>query len=488
MFAVYWDGELSCISVRGIVKAPKEQALLIAILCFLPSIGFSQNAPKSQTLLEQLNSSLKELADHVSPAVVSIITWSSVTEDNQDPPSEPGAGSPLKQRVVGTGVIVEPDGFIVTNAHVVDGARRVQVTLNPVRGAETPTRQYVDMPGQKLEARVVGVDQETDLALLKIESTGLPTLPFGNYENLRQGQMVVAFGNPFGIRNVATIGIVSSVAVQLDPDSTVVYIETDAALNPGDSGGALVDTDGHLVGINAAAVKGERVGLAIPSDTVKFICEQLQRFGRVVRGDIGMEVQTITPALAAGLRLARTSGVIVSDVRSGLPAGVAGIQPQDIVISADGHPVQSALQFTTLMYQRKPGEGVTLRLLRGSRSFDANLVVAEQLGDIDAPALVIAAESRVIQSLEIMGANVDSRVADVIPGIRQDSGVLVIGADHLGSETSLKVGDIIHAINGKSVRGLTEIRQILASLPAGAPLVLRIERQKRFLYLTSEVQ
>lgn len=450
------------------------------------STAWSQTSQSSKTFLDQLNSSLKELADRVSPAVVSITRWSQGREDDQDPPGEGGTKGVVKARVDGAGVIVDANGYIVTNAHVVNGANRVQVTLNPARAADMPVRQYVDLPARTFDAEIVGIHQETDLAVLKIKATGLPALQFGNYEDLRQGQMVIAFGNPFGIRNAATIGIVSSVAVQVNPQSGTLYIQTDAALNPGDSGGALVDTAGRLVGLNTATLNADRVGLAIPSDTVKFVYEQLRQFGQVVTTDIGLEVQTVTPALADGLGLARRNGVIVSDVRDGLPADKAGIKPQDIIVSSDGHAVQSALQFTTLINQKKPGDRVSLQLLRGNQLISTAVPVVEKTAEPDPLTGAIAADTRLVKSLDIVAADIDSNVAEALPGIRQRSGVLVLGSEH-PSEKSLIVGDIIHAVNGARVRSVTEIHQILSKLPAGSALVFQIERQKRFLYLTSEV-
>lgn len=459
-------------------------AIAVALSFLLPTI-WAQVQPQSQTFLEQLNSSLKNLADQVSPAVVSITTWGYAAEDDQDP-RDPTTRGKLGQRVDGAGVILDGGGYIITNAHVIAGARRVQVTLHPARAPEMPLRQYIDMHGRTVDATIVGVDPATDLALLKIDISGVPTLQFANYESLHQGQMVIAFGDPFGIRNAATIGIVSSVAVQINPDNPVLYIETDAALNPGDSGGALVDTTGRLVGINSAALNGQKVGLAIPSDTVKFVYDQLRRFGRVVPTDIGMDVQSLTPELATGLRLARPGGVIVSDVRQGFSADRAGIQPQDVVLSVDGRLVDSAMQFTYLIHQRKPGDVLALRLLRGNASFDAKVAVIERAPEPDPLTGAISADTSLVNKLDIVAANVDNNVAEALPGIRQRSGVLVIAAEQQ-SDASLRIGDIIHAVNGAAVRSVTEVLGILAKLPKGAPLVLRVEREKRFLYLTPEI-
>jgi len=446
-------------------------------------------AAVTQSPLDQLNNSLKELADKVSQAVVVIKVWG-YGMDNEDDDNQENARNVVKQLVAGAGVILDSDGYIITNAHVINGAKHVQVTVLPPRTSGMPVRTYMEVQGRTFDATIVGVHQETDLAVLKIKASGLPTLPLFNYEDLRQGQMVIAFGNPLGIRNAATIGIVSAVARQVDSESSVVYIQTDAALNPGNSGGALVDTAGRLVGINAAMLNGERVGLAVPSDTVKFVYDQIRKSGRVHQGEIGLGVQTVTPIMAAGLKLSRESGVIVSDVRPGLPAEKAGIQCEDLILATDGQAVESALQFVTLMYRRRPGDRLSLRLLRGKDTITVDLSVVEREMDTDPLNQVVDVDKNQISTLDVVAVNIDNDVAATIPGIRERSGVLVTGkySKREGTETSLKIGDVIHAVNGAPVGSVADIRAALNKLASGSPVVMRVERQKRFLYLVSEVE
>jgi serine protease Do len=462
--------------------------MVLVIATFLQTFAAAETA-NSATLLEQLNNSLKQLADRVSPAVVEIKVSSYGTNDDGEQDSDNG-GDVVRQHLTGAGVILSKDGYIITNAHLINGATRVQVILNLPRTPNMPIRTYMGEAGGTFEAKIVGVDQDSDLAVLKIDTDKLLTLKFANYETLRQGQMVVAFGSPLGMMNVATIGIVSSVARQIDPDSNVVYVQTDAAVNPGNSGGALVDIDGDLVGINTAILNGQRLGLAIPSDTVQFVYEQIRQNGRVQRGEIGLGVQTITPKMATGLTLSRDSGVIVSDVRPGLPSDKAGIHPQDIVASVDNQTVVSVAQFVTLISQKKPGDGVSLRLLRGSGVVTLKIPVIAKSEDPDPLQEAFDAERHLLKILNIVAVDLDNRVAESIPGIRQRSGILVTGrcANREGIETSLKVGDVIHAINGKSVSSVAEIRGVLAKVPFGSAVVLRVEREKRFLYLVSEAE
>jgi serine protease Do len=464
--------------------------LLAFSLAFSLQPMHGQAAAKEKGFLDQLNSSLKDLAERVSPAVVEVKAWGYGVDDDSEDNDDDNARNIVKQHLAGAGVILDPNGYIVTNAHLIEGAKHVQVVVNPTRTAEMQVRAYLEAPGRTFDAEIVGVHQETDLAVLKIQASSLPTLQFANYEDLRQGQMVIAFGSPLGFRNTATMGIVSSVARQIDADSSVVYIQTDAAINPGNSGGALIDTSGNLVGINTAMLKAERAGLAIPSDTVKFVYEQIRNTGSVIQGEIGLGVQTITPLMAAGLKLARGAGVIVSDVRPGFPAEEAGVQPQDIITAADGDALQSALQFLTLVHRRKPGDHLSLRLLRGANVISVNVAVVQKAFDSDPLNPAVDVDRNLISTLNIVGLDVNNSVAATVPGIRVRSGVLVTGkcSKRDGTPTSLKVGDLIHAINGMTVRSVAEVRAILAKLSTGSPVVLRVERQKQFLYVVSEVE
>lgn len=460
----------------------------VLVLSLQPLRG--QTMSQQGSFLDQLNSSLKDLAERVSPAVVEVKVLGYGVDDDSEDNEDDGSRNIVKQHVAGAGVILDPNGYIVTNEHLIEGAKRVQVILNPTRTPEMPVRTYLEAQGRSFDADIVGIHQETDLAVLKIHARGLPTLQFANYENLRQGQMVIAFGSPLGFRNTATIGIVSSIARQIDPDSSIVFIQTDAAINPGNSGGALVDTAGNLVGINTAMLKAERSGLAIPSDTVKFVYDQIRKSGHVIEGDIGLSVQTITPTMAAGLKLSREAGVMVADVRPGFPAERVGIQSEDIITSADDQAVQSALQFLTLIYRRKPGDRLALRLLRGNHPFHVDVTLAEKTLDSDPLGQAVDVDRNLISTLNVVGLDVDNNVAATVPGIRMRSGVLVTGkcSKRDGTQTGLKVGDLIHAVNGSTVRSVAELRGVLAKLSSGSPVVLRVERQKQFVYLVSEVE
>src|SRR5258707_960252 len=314
------------------------------IVLLLLALAAPAQAAGSQTLnpLRQYSDSIAALVKRVSPTVVQVlVTGYGPVDTGHGNAAELTFG---RQRSLGSGVIVDPSGYIITNAHVVAGAKRIEVVL-PGTADVPPLRSVIDGRGRALEARVVGVAHEVDLALLQIDATGLPALPMADYDALRQGDLVFAFGSPEGLRNSVTMGVVSAVARQPDADHPMVYIQTDAPINHGNSGGPLVNANGELVGINTFIMSESGgsvgVGFAIPSTIVSVASEQLRRYGHLHQGEIGANLQTITPDLARGLSLAQEWGVIVSDVRRGGPADLAGLSVKDVLVSIDGKPIDS---------------------------------------------------------------------------------------------------------------------------------------------------
>ena len=272
----------------------KKITLFFLISIFSISIVFADTND-----LARLSHSFEALSQRVSPSVVQVF----VTGYGTDESGLSSAESLLtRQRSSGSGVIIDPDGYIVTNAHVVQGALRVQVLL---RATETgaPGKSILKSRGKVLPAAILGLDSETDIALLRIEGTKLPYMELGDSDLVNPGELVLAFGSPFGLDNSVTMGIVSAVARQLRSEDPMIYIQTDAPINPGNSGGPLVDAEGRLMGINTVIYTqsggNEGVGFAAPSNIVKNVVQQIRKTGRVRRGEIGADVQTITPALAA---------------------------------------------------------------------------------------------------------------------------------------------------------------------------------------------
>jgi serine protease Do len=477
--------------VRGSVRSFILRCVCAACLMAI-STGLAAQVPASKAdLLHQLSGSYETLVKKVSPSVVQVLVT------GYAPLDESGHGTAGlvigRQRSIGSGAIIDADGYIMTNAHVVGNGGRIQVVLPPAGGtAAVPA--VLSARGRVMEARVVGLAREIDLALLKVEASGLPALPISQYRNLRQGEMVFAFGSPEGLRNTVTMGVVGSVARQLDPDSPLVYIQTDAPINPGNSGGPLVNVDGELVGINTFILTqsggSEGLGFAIPSGLVAFAYPQLRKYGHVHRGQIGVSVQTITPALAAGLRLSRDWGVIVSDVLPGGPADKAGLKIQDIVLSVDGRPIDSLPMFGFTLFTRPPGETAAIEVLRGAQTLSLEVPVVEQPHKVDELTDLVDPEKNLVQQLGILGLQIDARIAQMLPDLREPSGVIVVAraADSGWAENSLTTGDVIHALNGSLVTSLEGLRSALRDLKPDSPVVLQIERDERLTYLTLQME
>ena len=255
-------------------------------------------------MLSELNESLQQLARKASPAVVQIVVSGFGPGEAGD---RANAANIVRQHAIGAGVLVDPSGYIMTNAHVVEGARRIRVTLS--RPATTGAEAFAADRTQVVDAQLVGSDRQLDLALLRIEGTNLPALRFNLDRPPQPGELVFAIGSPVGLSNSVTMGVISSAWRQPDPDNPMVYLQTDAPINPGNSGGPLVDVTGAVVGLNTFVVNGgagaEGLGFAIPARIVDFVYQSLRRHGRVDHVEIGVAAQTITPAMARGLALAQ---------------------------------------------------------------------------------------------------------------------------------------------------------------------------------------
>ncbi|HLO63729.1 MAG TPA: trypsin-like peptidase domain-containing protein, partial [Azonexus sp.] len=263
-------------------------------------------------------------------------------------------GQPQRNSGLGSGVIVSPNGYILTNYHVIESADDIQVSLND-------TKTY--------KAKVIGSDPESDLAILQIKADKLPAITFGQTDNLRVGDVVLAIGNPFGVGQTVTMGIVSALGrSHLGINTFENFIQTDAAINPGNSGGALVDSEGHLVGINTAIYSRSGgslgIGFAIPVSSARSIMEQIIRTGSVTRGWVGVEAQEITPELAESFGLPGTEGSLIAGVVRGSPADTAGIRPGDVLLSVNGKPVKDPQVMLDLIAALAPNEQATFRLRR----------------------------------------------------------------------------------------------------------------------------
>ena len=444
--------------------------------------------PQTTSPLRQLSSLIQEVTARVDPAVVQVLTRGLAPAEGGSP------GAVRAQRGNGSGVIVDPDGYIITNAHVIGATRRVEVLVPQKADAKMPRSSILKPAGKLVQARVLGLDRETDIAVLKIEEKGLAHLPLADSEAVRQGEVVLAFGSPFGLENSVSMGVVSSVARQLAPDHPMIYIQTDAAINPGNSGGPLVDADGRVIGINTFLITQsgghEGIGFAAPSNIVRTVYEQIRREGRVRRGQVGMILQTISPALAQALDLKQDWGVLVEDVRPGGAAEAAGLALKDILLTLDGKPLENARQFGVGIYSRA-GQTVTLEVLRGERRLTLSVAVLERPQDPDDLLSLATSESNAIPQLGIIGLTLDAKVSPRLPDLRRLSGVVVAGVLNPGGarpEDAFHAADVIYAINNTPVSDLDSLKTALAPFRHGQPIAVQVERKGQLQFLLVEVE
>ena len=454
-----------------------------------PAVGGQSADPAPNELrtdeLRKLNESVDALVKKVSPSIVQIL----VTGYGPLEQGDRGNTSSVigRQRAIGSGFVIDTSGYIVTNAHVVNGAQRVQVVL-PSAAEGSSIEAALSTKTTIVPARIVGVAKDIDLAVIKIDSQNLRALPLANYRKLGQGEVVFAFGSPEGLRNTVTMGVVSAVARQIDPDSPLVYIQTDAAINPGNSGGPLVNVNGEVLGVNTFILSesggNEGLGFAIPSSVINVAFRQLRKYGHLHRAQIGIGIQTITPTMAAALSLPRTYGVIISDVQPGSTAEAAGVQIGDVLAGVDGRPVDN-LPFVGFHFlSLETGDTVHLDLLRGKERFALDVKVMEAPHDMDQIAALADPEKNLVPTLGILGVEIDKRIAAMAPDLRDPFGILVAArAAGATVEVPLNAGDVIRTLNGQPMTTLDRLRSALKALPPGAPVALQIQRDQKLLFL-----
>jgi len=468
----------------------RVRVLLCTLLLSVASL--SQQVPHDSDgeALERLSSSVQRVVSKVAPAIVRIEVVGYGRADDDSDEEDPASQLVTKRDSIASGIIVDSKGYIVTNAHVVEGARRVHVILDgktsALRGQEVS-----NTPKNQFDAEVVGTFGEADLALLKIGVAGLPVLPLADSSSIQPGQLVFAIGNPEGLNNSVSMGVVSAVARQRSADQSPAYIQTDAALNPGSSGGALVDIHGNLVGMTSFIVTegggSEGLGFALPSALVKLICGELKSKGRFDVGDIGLRVQAITPTMFTGLHLSRSAGLIVSDVMPGSSAEAAGIRVQDILLRLDGNAMDGPAQYATSFYGRPLGDHVELEMLRGFRFFTTHVTIQKGRNDPDDPLDQVELQKGVVKQLGIVAVTLNDKNRSTRSGLRSKTGVLVAGrVAHSDMQTGLLVGDLIRSVNGTDVQAVENLRFLLERHKSGEAIVLQVERRGRLRFLSFE--
>ena len=457
------------------------------------SVAYAQEAPKSASALQELSGATESLSRKVSRSVVQIFsTGYSFNADEGD--ATTNTSLVTRQRSTGSGVILSPDGFIITNSHVVQNARRVQVRLSyptASKDKEEKAPPHRDL----MEAKVIGMDREADLALIKIDMTGLDAVALGNSDGLKQGQIVLAVGNPLGLENSVSMGVISSAGRQIKMDDPMSYIQTDASINPGNSGGPLIDTQGHVVGINTFIFTqsggSEGIGFAIPSNLVRNVYTQIRKNGHVHRGQIGISVQTITPDLANGLRLPQDYGVLVNDVDPDGPAKESGLKVMDIIAAINGKHLDNASELHRDLYRRELGEKISLDVLRGEDKLSIGVTVAEREDDPQRFADLVTPENNTVSKLGILGIAIDTKTSPMLPDLRKSYGVIVAARTsnppYSGTGT-LQQGDVIYSVNREPIASIEALRSALDALKPGDPLIIQIERGGKLTFLSLELE
>jgi serine protease Do len=426
---------------------------------------------------------IPQLFKEVSPAVVNISTTQVVKLDRPRMRNPFGQQDPFdeffnnffgrmpkeqKRKSLGSGFIVSPDGYILTNNHVVEKADEVTVTL---------------LDKEEFKAKVVGSDPKTDIALIKIDAKKkLIYVALGDSDKLDVGEWVVAIGNPFGLGHTVTAGIVSAKGRIIGSGPYDDFIQTDASINPGNSGGPLFNLKGEVIGINTAIVQGgQGIGFATPIQLARSVLDQLKEKGKVTRGWLGVYIQRLTPEAAENLGLAGRHGALVSDVTSGAPAEKAGIRSGDVIVAFNGKEIRDEHDLPQAVASTKPGKTVDVRLLREGKEITIAVTIAEMEGEPGKPA-----------GGHDLSKNFGLTVQDITPeiaqrmGIENKKGVVVTGvADGSPAEDAgFNEGDIIRQINRSPVSGMAEFTKSAAKAKAGKTVLFLVERGDARVLLT----
>jgi serine protease Do len=387
------------------------------------------------------------------------------------PPDDGGAIG--ETHSLGSGFILSQDGYVMTNAHVVQGADEVEVILQDKR---------------EFKAKVIGADRKTDVALLKIDATGLPFVKTGDPNKIKVGEWVVAIGSPFGFQSTVTKGIVSAKGRSLPQETLVPFIQTDVPINPGNSGGPLFNMKGEVIGINSQIYSrtGGYMGLsfAIPIDVALQVSDQLRKYGKVSRGWLGVMIQEVTKELADSFGLGKPQGALVAAVEKGSPAEKAGIRPSDIILRFDGKPINSPEDLPRVVSATKAGSKVVVQVWRKGKMQDINLVVGEMPGDNAKKSETPSAKPSRSSGAGKLGLGLSDLTPDQRGELGISGGVLISEVHGLAAKAGLQPGDVILSINNTEIRSVDEFNKVLSRLEPHKALALLVRRGDSAQFVT----
>jgi serine protease Do len=382
------------------------------------------------------------------------------------PERAPGPGQGL-----GSGFIISQDGYVLTNAHVVAGDGEVTVRLADAK--------------REFKAKVIGADERTDVALLKIDATGLPTVKLGKSASLQPGEWVAAIGSPFGFENTITAGIVSATGRSLPAETYVPFIQTDVAVNPGNSGGPLINLAGEVVGVNSMIYSqtGGYMGVsfAIPIEVALDVSRQLRAEGKVTRGRLGVRIQPMTKELAQSFKLKEPNGALIATVEPGSPADKAGLKPGDVVLAYNGQEIDDPNKLPRLVAATKPGQSATLKIWRGGKAEEVKFTAAELVADTRA--------AKPAQDKAIKPNRLGLVVSELPPAQRRALGIeygLVVESAEAG-RTPLRPGDVIVGVGRESVKSVEDFDRLIGEQKQGDTVALLVRRGEATVYVPVEV-
>lgn len=471
---------------------PRISFVLIVFSLISPLSALAEE-PKSIDILRQMGKAFASIAEKDSPAVVSIKANQAITQTysgespfddefleqffgrqfhRQQPQQQQRQPQQRKfiRPVQGSGFIVSKDGYILTNNHVVEDADKIMVTL---------------LDGRELQAKLVGTDPSTEVAVIKIDANDLHALEMANSDTIEVGEWVLAIGNPFGLSHTVTVGIVSAKGRSgLGLSTYEDFIQTDAAINPGNSGGPLINLDGKVVGINTAIVGANiniGIGLAIPINMAKSVYDQLVQKGKVVRGFLGVTIQDITPDLADSFKLKDTKGVLVPDVTPDSAAAKAGLKAGDIITAFDGQPVEKASEFQRRVAMKKPGSEVEITVLRDGKKQTLTAKLEERPSDEQLAANMKG------QAAEKLGITVQNLTDDLAKqfGFVGQKGVLVtdVESDSPAAMAGIQPGSLIQEVNRKPVENVKEFKEAVDAAAKEGKVMLRVRYEKSSIFV-----
>jgi len=460
--------------------------------------------PVALTMSTAPSNGFTEVAKAVTPAVVNITTVTvEKVSDSRGVPDElrermeeffGGPGGPFGPRGFrgpqgpseprehrgggqGSGVIVSPDGYILTNNHVIDGARTVTITLPDKR---------------EFTGKIVGADPKTDLAVVKIEGQNLPTVSWGDASKLQVGEYVLAVGNPFGLNSTVTLGIVSALGRgHMGITQYEDFIQTDAAINPGNSGGALVNTKGELVGINTAIFSQtggyQGVGFAVPTSMSKPIYESLVKNGKVVRGFLGVSIQDLNQDLAKSFGIKDAKGALISDVKDDSPAGQGGLMQGDIITAYQGIPVEDAVALQRQVTKTSVGTKVTIRVIRDGHEKDLTVTIGEQPDTTKVAKAETGETDYAFAGVAVQDLDRETAKELGVKGKAQGVVVTAVEPDSGAEKAGVMRGDVIREINRQPVKSVKDFEKVSSGLKKGENVLILIDRRGNALFLSAKV-